>query len=62
MKHMMSMMTIPGLDNSPRLEGLRGESMRTAQRNLRKQMKARAAASIMTELSDRRRTAAYQND
>lgn len=62
MKHMMRMMTIPELDNSPRLEELRGESMRTAQRNLRKQMKARVAASIMTELSGRRRTGAYTND
>lgn len=58
----MGMMTIPGLDNSPRLAEFRGESMRTAQRNLQKQMKARAAASIMTELSDRRRTAAYTTD
>lgn len=61
MKHMMSMMTIPGLNNSPRLEELRQESMRRAQQNLRKQAKARAAASIMTELAARRK-AAHRND
>lgn len=61
MKHMMRMMTIPGLDNSLRMEELRQESMRAAQRNLRKQAKARAAASIMTGLAARRK-AAHKND
>lgn len=57
MKHMMRMMTIPGQDDSLRLEEYRQESMRTAQRNLRKQTKARAAAAIMTGLVARRKTA-----
>lgn len=57
MKSMMRMMAIPGLDNSLRLEELRQKSMRTAQRNLRKQAKARVAASIMTGLAARRKAA-----
>ncbi|RSX49754.1 hypothetical protein D2E22_0215 [Bifidobacterium castoris] len=55
MKDMMRMMTIPGLDTSRKLEELRQESMRTAQRNLRKQTKARTASLIMAELADRRK-------
>ncbi|PAU69537.1 hypothetical protein B1400_0736 [Bifidobacterium italicum] len=57
----MRLTTIPGLADSSRLEELRGESMRTAQRNLRKQAQARAAASIMTGLAARRK-AAHKND
>lgn len=57
MRDMMRKLTVPGLDTSRRLEELRKESMRMAQRNLRKQTKARMESLIMKELANKAKNA-----
>ena len=62
MKSVMRMMMIPELDTYHRLEEFREASMRSSLRNLRKQTRARMAASIMVKLADKANTGAVGQD
>ncbi|KFJ05086.1 hypothetical protein BISU_1614 [Bifidobacterium subtile] len=50
----MTMMTIPGLDNSEKLQRVRKESMRTAHRNLSRQTRSRLTMTALAKLAETR--------